>query len=757
MTEDTEKKDQVPYTFTTQEKFVIFIILILMFINTASLSMLIPSYGSIIEDFEIDKSLIYIPDAMLVLVSAIFSVIWGYYTDRLDRTKIVMGGAFLSGIGLVYSAFCNTFTSLLFARLVTGAGMGCILPVGISILSDIIPPEDRSGWFGFLAIFSSLSNAAGNGMAAFLGPLELIKGTRGWQVPFLILAFFAVFVIILLMFVRMPDMGSKEEDLAQLQEMDDMEYGYQINQRELVKMLKKPTNKYLIINGFFSIVPGTILVFVLITTLSDPVEGMFADLPDVLRTQVSTIMAGLVGVGYLIGNIFLSWLGDVVYLKKKKYRAILALVTQSIAIPFIIIMVFVLQPVSIDKMPDYPVDANGAVAIPTSEVTSYMIDTIFAIFREYPNYVLFFIFSFIGSFFGAGFVPNKNAILVDVNLPEHRGTATSFFQLTEQLGKSATLLLTSALLILIGSYKGMLYIATLFWVPSAILWYMTSRIIQKDLDDKAMVLRERTQVSFIDYFFELEMAIDDGIQLIQDAKDILLKKPKEAENLIDMAIRKYKWIVKKASKQDMSELEVKSHGLMDNALLFKADLLMLSKKPTESQLNDLFLKIDTLWEESDFGKIEVLYDSASLKVVESRLRRNYNPIESVSILKGAIDIIDRVIRLTADRVLDDTKKLTPEEEEFQERIHHLLILAQKSKSNTVLLKDKLNHLVTTVLNSNISKEELESMIELTSEYGLKLQDIVMETFEGKTAKEIKKLTEDIDILFKEYDEWQTNE
>ena len=88
--------------------------------------------------------------------------------------------------------------------------------------------------------------------------------------------------------------------------------------------------------------------------------------------------------------------------------------------------------------------------IPQDQIMKYVVKTIFAIFREYPSYIAYFVFAFTGSFLGAGAVANKNAILIDVNLPEHRGTATSFFQLTEQLGKSITLLLSSVLLNIVG-------------------------------------------------------------------------------------------------------------------------------------------------------------------------------------------------------------------------------------------------------------------------------------------------------------------
>ena len=86
--------------------------------------------------------------------------------------------------------------------------------------------------------------------------------------------------------------------------------------KKLKKMVKKPTNKYLTISGFFSIVPGTLLIFSLIYCLDNTSIGMFRYLPSTIVIQVSTIMAGLVGAGYLVGNSVISYFTDKYYKKE---------------------------------------------------------------------------------------------------------------------------------------------------------------------------------------------------------------------------------------------------------------------------------------------------------------------------------------------------------------------------------------------------------------------------------------------------------
>ncbi len=71
--------------------------------------MLIPSYAVIKEEFGIPEALIAIPDGLFILVSAGFALIWGYYTDRLDRSKVLLAGAFSWTTGMLLTAFSVSY------------------------------------------------------------------------------------------------------------------------------------------------------------------------------------------------------------------------------------------------------------------------------------------------------------------------------------------------------------------------------------------------------------------------------------------------------------------------------------------------------------------------------------------------------------------------------------------------------------------------------------------------------------------------
>ncbi len=100
-----------------------------------------------------------IPDAIFVFVSAGFAVLWGYYTDKIDRNRVVSIGAFLGSLGTLMTSFnaiqsSQGFYLLILSRAITGAGLGSIIPVVYSVLADVVPADKRSQSFGILAIIA---------------------------------------------------------------------------------------------------------------------------------------------------------------------------------------------------------------------------------------------------------------------------------------------------------------------------------------------------------------------------------------------------------------------------------------------------------------------------------------------------------------------------------------------------------------------------------------------------------------------------
>jgi len=361
----------------------IILVMLLLFVSIACANMLIPSYGVIRIEFNIPEALIAIPDSLFLLTSASFALIWGYYTDRIDRIKVIMAGAFSWTFGMMLTAFSIDFSMLVISRMASGMGLGCVLPVGYSIISDAIPPDERSGWFGTLAILSSVSNGVGQGLSSFVGPI------LGWRFPFFLLSGISTIIVFVLFFVKIPQRGASENELLDMVEMN-LEYSYKISKKDLSSILKKKTNRYLIIQGFFAIIPGTILVYFMTSMLS---SHYFNILPDEIRLQTATIFAGLLGIGYLLGNMIMSYIGDILFRLNKKNRARLATACMILSIPFVLLTLFSIQTLS----SEFVTNLSYPDPIPTTEITSYIISTIIEIFKRFLRFIrATFITSFLG-------------------------------------------------------------------------------------------------------------------------------------------------------------------------------------------------------------------------------------------------------------------------------------------------------------------------------------------------------------------------
>lgn len=725
------------------------LIIVLQFVSIAAANMLIPSYGAVIEYYNVPTSLIGIPDAVFVLLSAVLAVVWGYYTDRIDRSRIVIIGAIMWSIGTTLTAFntlqnINGYRILIAARAITGAGMGSVIPVASSVMGDIVPAENRSSWFGTMAILSSISNGAGQGLSSFLGHIEPMK----WRLPFFIISLMSIGVIIMLFFIKIPERGSQEEELASLQDLE-MEYLYQLSKKDIKKILTKKTNLAIFIQGFFSIIPGTLIIYFLTTMFSDSSQGLFQILPEGIRLQISSIMAALVGIGYIVGNSVLAGYGDYLYKKKPKYRTLLCVVSISIAIPCCTLFLFTAPRLD-------------AQILPYQDENMFVI--IYQIFRIYPQSIAYVLLSFIGSFFSAAPVSARNAVLMDVNLPEHRGTTTSLFALSEQIGKAITLGLSYVLLTWFATYQMMILFAITFWIPPVFLWWYASKHYIADMNEKSLRLKERTQLTFIDYFFELEIKIDQATQYIFDARRILHKDRHEAIELIDKAARIFEGIQSMAKRKEMNDLEQRTYTLGLKALLLQSDVKRLIQNENNpkfdmgAEVKIIREKIDEEWQPTDLRKVEILFESGDLKVIEARLQRKYDLFRSIQLLKEAVEIFERVELLLNERLIDeDSKKLTDDEKQFQDDIKDMIIRAVKAKLDTNELMEIIDELIEDLSDVGIDRQRLVQIIDKAKGLDLPYMSAIVDLVPSKRGRrKISRTIDEVDEAFDEYDKWSAS-
>jgi len=732
----------------------IILVMLLLFISIACANMLIPSYSAIKIQFGIPETLLAIPDAFFVLVSAFFALMWGYYTDRINRTKVIMAGAFSWTFGMMLTALSFNYQILIISRMLSGAGLGCVLPVGYSIIADAIPPDERSSWFGTLAILSSVSNGIGQGLSSFLGPIF------GWQFPFFLLSAISICIVFILFFVKIPQRGASEDELLDLKAMN-LEYQYTITKKDLSKILKKKTNRYLIIQNFFSIIPGTITIFFLTSMLN---IYFLYEIPTEIRLQTATIMAGILGVGYILGNLSLSYLGDILYRKNKKNRTRLATVCIILAIPFFIACLFSIEPIQVIRLNiTYPDPIN------TPEIGSYMFRTIFEIFRVYPNYIYYFIFGLLGTMFSAGPVANRNAIMIDINLPEHRGTSVSFMNLSEQVGKGLTLLVSYFLISYLGSIFNMLLFSSLFWIPASILWIFANKTVGRDLTVKSMILSERQQIGLLDYVFELEIQMDRAIQKIQDSKYYILNDHKKFNELITSAIKILKYCERESENRTITNIKQRTNDLlilaesikrMANQIYEILENKDLSEKEIDmlnEDLKQIILKIAE-GEKSTFGELQIYFEDAQLKIVEARLLRKNDLLRCMNKIDEAIKIYDRIKNLLNERleIIPDSSQLSEEDFYVYNREQTLLEKCISSLNATKELKEKIENVFTQLEEQGISKKDLVKISELTLEYNINLYQVITDTIgnEHKTKVAINNILKKIDQIFNDYDKWK---
>jgi len=717
--------------------------------------MLIPSYAAIRLEFNIPEALIAIPDAFFLLISAVFALLWGYWADKIDRGKVLIVGAFSWTFGMVLTAFSPNYLMLVSSRVISGAGLGCVLPVGYSIISDAIPAEERSGWFGTLAILSSISNGAGQGLSSFLGPLY------SWRFPFLLLSGISVLVIFFLFFVDIPKRGTSEDELLELVELD-LEYSYRISKDDLKIIVKKKTNLYLILQGFFSIIPGTVLVYFMTSMLS---LQYFNQIPLEIQLQTSTIFAGMIGIGYIIGNAIFSRLGDILYLRNKKNRARLATICLIFSIPFSLILLLSLRPINVSQLNvNYPPGT-----IPTDQIVSYIFQTIGAIFIAYPTYIIFFIFAIMASMLGAAPVANRNAIMIDVNMPEHKGTAASFFKLSEQISKGVTLLISFTLISLLGSIFNMLFFTIFFWLPAAILWFFASKNVESDMGYKSRILSERTQLSIIDFIFELDIQMDRAIQKVQDSKYYMRTDQKKFNKLLTDALTIFKFCEREGVSRSITNIGKKAHIMYLRVLLIKHEtnkihdklndpkLTTTEIKNLKEELNEKHTNISE-WEKSTFGEIQTYYEDANLKIIEARLNRKKHLILGLRKITEAIKIYERVKYLLNERleIVEEKPDLSEDEIIIRDKELELFNKCIQSLNATSKLKEEIELTFNQLKEKGIQFEDLRKISELTQEFNIDLYDIIVDTFKQDPLTKFALIDtlETIDNLFKQYDNWK---
>ena len=253
------------------------------------------------------------------ILQAVSSPFWGYLSDKYSRKKILFWGTGFWGIWTILVGLTQNFSQLLVVRVISGIGLGCLMPATFSIMADTFPPKLRGRMLGILEAIGVF------GIVIFTVGLSQLATPEGWRYGFIILGVASIISgIVILLVVEEPIRGAAEPEMkGQLTLEDSQRYTAQVD--GIKKVLAIPTIRVAILQGLAGSMPWVIMGAFLILWLVEE-RG--------ISTQTAPLVFGGVVIGTAISNIIGGILGDWAEEKNPKYgRTIIGQISVIAGIP----------------------------------------------------------------------------------------------------------------------------------------------------------------------------------------------------------------------------------------------------------------------------------------------------------------------------------------------------------------------------------------------------------------------------------------
>lgn len=387
--------------------FTLVVFVILASLDNAARGVFPPLYAVMARDLGVDESSLGFVSAVTILAVAVTGVLWGYWGDRGSRKRLLFYGTLIWSAAMFLTGLAQTYAQLFIFQLITAVGIGCIASVGFSVVSDFIPPGRR----GLAMSFWGLSQGGGGGAGAMLGGL---LGAHNWPLPFFAVAIAGFVFALLYLLTFEPERGRAEPELAAMFEVGK-QYAHRIKLADIAYILTKPSNIWIMLQAFFATVVYGSLVWMPRLFIAR-VEAAGYSL------ETATIAGNLYSLLFQTGFYFAivaGHLGDRWQRRSPGGRARLSGAAILASVPFQIAVFFV--PLLNLNLPA----AGSVMQVTLATLVSIMTN---------PWVAGAFGLALAAVAFSSADIPNRRALITDVNLPEHRGTVIGLISVAVGVG-----------------------------------------------------------------------------------------------------------------------------------------------------------------------------------------------------------------------------------------------------------------------------------------------------------------------------------
>ncbi len=390
------------------------------------------------KEFSVNDAAIGLMSGLFTILGAVVSIVWGYLTDKKNRKLLFVYSILLGQIPCLLTAFVQNYPQFFILRILTGIGVGVSFPTIFSLIGDMYGEKERASAVTWMVTVIGLGQILGQLLGGYLGP------AFGWRFPFLVTALPGLIVLpFFYFFVSEPRRGATEESLKALIDGGYV-YSRTMKLSDYRELFRVKTNLYLFIQGLVGTIPWGAIPLFLVKFLSEA-RGF--------TIQEATTVFLFFGVGATIGTIVGGLWGGALFKRTASHLPLLCSAT-TFAGALIAVVIFILP-----------------------------------LGRNLP---LMLILGLLASFIAMITNPNVKTMLLDVNVPENRGSIFSIFNLTDSVGTGLGKFVGGVLSVALGMGAA-LSISAAMWVPCALLLLAISYIFSGDI--KKMQEKLRSAVS----------------------------------------------------------------------------------------------------------------------------------------------------------------------------------------------------------------------------------------------------------------------
>eukprot|EP00397_Hematodinium_sp_SG-2012_P040302 GEMP01044128.1.p1 GENE.GEMP01044128.1~~GEMP01044128.1.p1 ORF type:complete len:445 (+),score=97.79 GEMP01044128.1:212-1546(+) len=352
----------------------------------------------------------------------------------LQRVKLLAILTIMTAVSCFFTCFVHTFTQLAWCRGLTGIGIGGSLPIVYSMVGDWFPAHNRA-WATGIA-------TAAMGLGVFFGQaLATLMGNWNWRWPFFFVSIPSVLIGTLMWFTgREPQRGAQEDTIETIYASTGLNYVPAFTMRQWRQCMLNKTNLLVMMQAF----PGNIPWGVIVVYMHDfLIQDLSLSRERSLLAISVLAMAALLGVlaGGAIGQALYSW-------GHGQFLPVFAGITNVLrAVPFLLVF----------GWERYFGNLHGAGG----------------------DMVCFFILLIFGGFLATMATPCLSAVLLNVNMPETRGSVVACYSVMDDLSKGIGTLFISMAVPSVG--RAMAYQLCLWlWIFSGLGLLMTCYTVRED-------------------------------------------------------------------------------------------------------------------------------------------------------------------------------------------------------------------------------------------------------------------------------------